>query len=236
MLCSLMLMFYAFFTSMLTVALAAPPENFSTAKRIAHTLFSAHRDTLYCHCYYDSDNRTDLTSCGLEAYAELKRVHRMEWEHMMPAYQFGHTLLCWQEKLCVKKDGVPYRGRACCQKLNPQFRRMEAELYNLWPAVGEINRARYNFSFAYVPNHEPTYPRCTIRIDRHTKTIEPDNQSKGIVARATLFMAMRYSIPLPSSQRRLLESWNEQFPPNAWEKTWAKHVAQQEGYANPFIH
>jgi len=47
--------------------------------------------------------------------------------HVVPAWEFGHQLQCWQ-------DG----GRKNCGKNNPQFKKMEADLHNLVPAVGAV--------------------------------------------------------------------------------------------------
>ena len=35
----------------------------------------------------------------MEEADRYKRAHVMEWEHMMPAENFGRQLPCWQEKI-----------------------------------------------------------------------------------------------------------------------------------------
>ena len=44
---------------------------------------------------------------------------RVEWEHVVPAWQFGHQRQCWQ-------DG----GRKNCAK-DPVYRKMESDMHNL---------------------------------------------------------------------------------------------------------
>ena len=213
---------------------AASPNSFAEAKKIARAVFSEHRATLYCGCHYNALNEIDLASCNMQAAGFRKRAHHVEWEHMMPAENFGRQFTCWRERLC-QKHGKPYKGRACCEKIDPTFRHAEAELYNLWPAVGLVNQARSNYRFSPLETTIGFYG-CDIEIDATLRKVEPPDRAKGIVARANLFMSDKYQVQLSEAQRKLFEIWNTQFPPNAWEKNWASKIASIEGYSNPYIH
>ena len=221
---------------------AQTPNNFSSAKKIARKVFSYNRTTLYCGCKYDKYNRIDLKSCGMQSAAKSRRARRVEWEHMMPASNFGRHFKCWREKLCAKRNGKKYRGRKCCEKIDKIFRKAESELYNLWPSVGSVNQFRSNYRYAefYPDSFSPKYyfkgcPIVKKRITSKITRIEPRNEAKGIVARANLFMSQKYDVRLSKGQRRLFESWNNRFSPSAWEFQWATKVAKIEGYPNNFI-
>ena len=136
---------------------ATPPNDFFNAKKVAYLLFKDHPETLYCGCKYDSKKKVNLDSCHMLAASHIKRAHQIEWEHMMPAENFGKHFTCWREKLCVNKKGRAYRGRKCCKKINPEFRKAEGELYNLWPAVGLINQLRSNYRYAALNNRQLTF-------------------------------------------------------------------------------
>ncbi|WP_131781534.1 endonuclease [Legionella gresilensis] len=209
-------------------------KNFGQAKKNARVLFAFHRETLYCHCRFDARLQVDLNSCNMQSAAKFKRAHRVEWEHMMPAENFGNQFACWRELLCQKQNGKLYRGRACCERIDPKFRQAEAELYNLWPAVGLVNQARSNYRYSMLDTHT-TFYGCPITIDSSTRRVEPADYAKGIVARANLFMSYKYKIRLSEAQRTLFLSWDEQFPPNDIEIQWAQAVAKIEGYENPYI-
>jgi deoxyribonuclease I len=215
-------------------ALADPPHTFRQAKQQANQIFSTHQKTLYCGCRYNKDHRIDLASCNMESAQTITRAKQVEWEHMMPAENFGRELKCWQKKICVKK-GKRYKGRKCCAKINPWFKQAEAELYNLWPSEGLINQARSNFTYAKNNKKAANYYGCHFNIDKNLRQVEPDNKIKGIVARANLFMSDKYDIELSPEQRQLFLEWNKKFPPGAWEKHWAKDVENIEGYKNYYI-
>ncbi|STX38686.1 endonuclease [Legionella feeleii] len=213
---------------------AKPPHDFQQAKRQATAIFDSHRETLYCGCTYNQQHQIDLASCHMNAAQTHKRAARVEWEHMMPAENFGKQFKCWREAVC-RKDGKPYKGRRCCEKIDPDFKQAEAELYNLWPAEGVVNQARSNYRYAELAGNTD-FLGCSFKIDRKLRQVEPDDHIKGVVARANLFMADKYNIKLSAAQRQLFEIWDKRFPPDAWEKQWASKVAAIEGYSNPYIH
>lgn len=213
---------------------AEPPANFNQAKITAKKIFQDHRITLYCNCEYDERHQINLASCKMQQASEKKRALRVEFEHMTPAETFGRQLPCWREPLCTDARGKPYKGRRCCSKIDPRFRKMEAELYNLWPAEGLVNQARSNYRYALVGTSENFYG-CTIQIDKSHRRVEPDEQIKGLVARASLFMSDLYQLKLSDAQRKLFIAWDRLYPPSAWEKQWAQRVAEKEGYKNPYI-
>ncbi|STX81694.1 putative endonuclease-1 [Legionella busanensis] len=214
--------------------LALPPKTFTQAKKQARIIFAFQRETLYCRCKFDARLRVDLASCNMQSASGIRRAHVVEWEHMMPAENFGNHFACWREPLCIKKNGKRYKGRKCCEKIDKQFRQAEGELYNLWPAVGLVNSARSNFRYSMLENHTSFYG-CPITIDKKSRRVEPADYAKGIVARANLFMAYKYGIELSEAQRNLFIVWDKQFPPSTNEKWWAEAVAKIEGYPNPYI-
>lgn len=217
------------------------PANFSKAKRIARKVFSEHKKTIYCGCNYDKYNKVNLKSCNMQN-SKGKRSKRVEWEHIVPASSLGKHYKCWREKICIKKNGKKYRGRKCCEKMDKKFRSAEAELYNLWPAVGSVNQYRSNYRFTEFSSSSFTknnnFNGCSFikkKVNSKSNKVEPRNESKGIVARAYLFMHDTYGLNMSKGQRRLMNSWNKRFKPSAWEIKWAKKIANIEGYPNNYI-
>lgn len=81
------------------------------------------------------------------------RASRVEWEHVVPAWQFGHQRQCWQ-------DG----GRKNCAK-DPVYRKMESDMHNLQPSVGEVNGDRGNFMYSQWNGGEGQYGQCAMKVD-----------------------------------------------------------------------
>jgi deoxyribonuclease-1 len=225
--------FFAFISLSFAV-FSTPPSDFTHAKKIASGLFQTHHETLYCDCHWSNTKDVDLESCHMASANSHSRAHEIEWEHMVPASHLGHDRACWKEDLCTTKAGKPFHGRTCCRQVDKEFRTREAELYNLWPSDGLINQLRQNYEYTALPFSNPTYG-CRFIIDKTRHLVEPDDKVKGIVARASLFMAHQYNIQFDREQLALFERWDMLYPPTEWEKTWAQSVKQYEGYDNPFI-
>ena len=103
----------------------------------------------------------------------MKRAQRIEWEHVVPAHAFGQSFKEWREGHpdCVTQSGKAYKGRKCASKVNIEYRRMEADMHNLFPAIGEVNGDRSNYSMAILPGEPRLYGKCDVEIS--SRKIEP---------------------------------------------------------------
>ena len=214
------------------------PRNFSVSKKIAREIFSNHRITFYCGCQYDNFGVVDWDSCGYKPKSHTLRAKNIEWEHIMPAHRFGHHLRCWTTPICQTKEGKTYKGRRCCQKIDKQFVRMEADLHNLVPAIGELNAARSNYAFGLLPaikDKDVEFGACQIKIDSRNKVVEPRTEVRGTIARAYLYMSEVYKIELTDRESQLFNVWALKYPPAKWEIDWNRSVAKIQGNNNFFI-
>lgn len=221
---------------------ADPPKNFSEAKRLAKQIHFDHRKTFYCACRYDKHGKINLKSCGYQIQQNKRRAKRLEWEHIVPVSLWGRSLPCWTEALCCKapkgkEEKAPcFKGRSCCREIDPHFAKMEADLHNLVPEIGELNALRSNYRFGVLPDIEKgQLGTCEFKIDPETRRVEPRDVVKGMVARAYLYMADQYGISLSKNQHQLYSAWNLQFPPDSWEILWDQRVALVQGNHNLYI-
>ncbi len=212
--------------------------NFREAKKITTRLHSARSLTLYCRCKY-KDKEIDLKSCGYKSPRDPKRAKRLEWEHVVPAEAFGQSFIEWREgaPACVSK-GKPYRGRKCAEK-NPEFARMEADLYNLFPEVGEVNGLRSNFSMAEVTALGKfagiSFGGCGARIFQ--SKFEPMDFAKGTVARVYLYMdnAYRGHGIISDKNRKLFAAWDMDHPVEPWECELYREIKKIQPNDNPIL-
>ena len=141
----------------------------------------------------------------------------------MPAWEFGHQMKCWQEG-----------GREQCGKV-AQFKKMEGDLHNLFPSVGEVNGDRGNFQFTDMGAKPTKYGKCQMVVDFKLKLAQPPKEARGLIARAYLYMAQEYGIRLANQQRRLYEAWDRQYPVTAWECRRNELIKAEQGNDNPFV-
>lgn len=200
-----------------------PPASFEAAKRIAREKLYADRPiTFYCGCKYipqgKSGGTIDLESCNYVPRKMSKRAIRLEWEHVMPAWFFGHYRECWKQggKQCIDSKGKRYKGRECCRKVDAGFRRMEADLMNIVPEGGELNAARSNYPYGIVPGEKRAYGPCDFEVGNGI--VEPGESIRGIIAHIWFYMRDTYHIPLSKETEALLKKWKATYPVPDWEK------------------
>lgn len=146
-----------------------------------------------------------------------KRARFIEYEHIVPAHNFGKHLPCW-------KQG----GRKACQK-DKIFQKMEADLQNIVPAIGEINEDRKNYRYAESPKtmRFTQYGNCKVFTDFKRKRFYPADYSKGWIARSYLYMSETYHIRLSNQEKKLMESWSKKYPASEKEKVFREFVTKQ---------
>ncbi len=209
------------------LSLANIPSSFSQAKRVAVDIYADQKSSFYCGCdiqWQGKKGAPDLDSCQYKIRKQEKRARRIEWEHVVPAWQFGHQLQCWQQG-----------GRKHCKKNNAAFKRMEADLHNLVPAIGEVNGDRSNFRFSDWNGKPYQYGQCQMLVDFKQRKVQPPEHSKGSIARSYLYMQQQYAMKLSSSQQKLYRAWHSKYPVTPWECTRNERIRAIQNNNNPFV-
>ena len=213
----------------LLVSLPLHAQTFRTAKQDLVKLYQTQPTvtTFYCGCdirYQGKKMVPDLASCGYEVRKQPERANRIEWEHIVPAADFGRQRQCWQEG-----------GRKNCVKNDPLFAQMEGDMHNLVPAIGEVNGDRSDFGFSQWNGQATQYGQCQMVVDFRQRLVQPPERSRGAIARASLYMAQRYQLRLSGAQQKLFEAWNRQYKVSDWECRRDEQIARLQGNHNPFI-
>lgn len=216
------------------------PGSFESAKRgLYEQVYADHRVTFYCGCRYSADRQVDLASCGLEALADKPRAQRIEAEHIFPAAQFGNFRPCWRDPrsfpLCVKSDGSTLSGRQCCQQVDPVFEAAHNDLFNLVPAVGEVNGKRSDFNWGMIPGEKREFGNCNMEVDSSIRRVEPPESVQGDIARTMFYMADTYGFNLSRQDEQLFTAWSRQDPPDAWEVEHNRRIKAIQGKGNRFV-
>jgi deoxyribonuclease I len=201
-------------------------NSFSQAKNAAVKIHQDAPSSFYCGCeikWQGKKGIPDLASCGYQVRKDPVRANRIEWEHVMPAYDFGRQRQCWQEG-----------GRKNCQN-DEMFRKIEADLHNLQPAIGEVNADRNNFGFSQWNGGAGQYGSCPMKVDFKGKRAEPPTNARGAIARTYFYMRDAYKIRLSPQDSKLFEAWNKSYPVTAWECVRNERIAKIQGNDNPYV-
>ena len=189
-----MKIFLSITTSLLIIPLVVLSQNttltsFSKSKKQLAIVYQDNPITLYCGCSYKGKT-PDFSTCGYVPKENNKRANRIEWEHVVPAYVFGIFFSEWTvgHPKCVKKNGKKYKGRRCASKVNKEFKRMEADMYNLFPAIGEVNGLRSNYPMTIIEGEEKEFGKCDVEIKR--RRVEPREEVRGEIARTYIYLSL----------------------------------------------
>lgn len=212
-------------------------QSFSKAKKILlRQVYQDHKITFYCNCPFTA--KKEIQPCdNYTPKKEGKRAHRLEWEHIVPAHAFGQSFPEWRigHPKCKNRKGKPFKGRNCARKVATKFRYMESDLYNLVPAVGEINGLRSNYSFAMISGEKRQFGNCDMEIE--DRKAEPPPGKRGDIARTYFYMDGAYPGHgiISKKNRELFKAWDKGDPVDAWECKRGKRIGGIQGNENPFV-
>lgn len=208
-------------------------ESFSKAKRLLLSeVYAGRNKTLYCDANYTLDKQV-ITPVGFTTTKQVRRAKRIEWEHVVPAENFGRSFAAWREgdPQCISSKGKPYKGRRCAERVVPEYRLMQADMYNLFPAIGAVNALRSNYTFTLLPHEPADFGSCAMKIE--DRKAEPPESARGRIARAYLYMDVTYShFSMSRKTRQLMEAWDRMYPADQWECDRASRIKALQGNVN----
>lgn len=212
-------------------------DDFQKVKNILlRQVYFDHRTTLYCGYPFEKNKDVDLPR-GFVAPEHKERASRIEWEHVVPAEHFGQSFTEWSQGVdaCKRPNGHYYKGRKCAEDRNQEYRYMQADMYNLFPAVGAVNAVRSNYPYRILENVPHTFGTCEMKVAGNYA--EPPERSRGEISRAMLYMDATYPAhyQMGDRVRKMVEEWNRTYPVTAWECTRAARIESLQGNANRFV-
>lgn len=207
--------------------------SFSKAKKLLQKkVYHDHRESIYCDAEFDAKKNV-IPPAGFTTAKHKKRAKRIEWEHVVPAENFGRTFSEWREghPSCVNKKGKSFKGRKCASKMNKEYRLMQADMYNLFPAIGAVNAMRSNYNFVAQVDAKSGFGSCDMKITN--RKAEPPVGARGRIARTYLYMDATYKrYSMSKSQKQLMNAWDRMYPISAWECKRAKRIESIQGNIN----
>jgi len=212
-------------------------DSFNKSKKILERqVYADHRVTFYCGCPFDS--KKQVLPCGnFKSKSGNKRAKQVEWEHVVAANHFGQSFPEWRDgdPQCVDGKGKAFRGRKCAEKMNLKYRYMQSDMYNLYPAIGEVNGLRSNYRFDMIAGEARDFGACDMEISGNVA--EPPERIRGDIARTYKYMEMAYPGQgvMSRSNVKLFDAWDKQDPVDEWECERCKRIEAIQGNENPVV-
>lgn len=211
-------------------------DSFNEAKKLLERkVYPDHRVTIYCNAAFDKKKNITLPE-GFTASKHEKRSHRVEWEHVVPAENFGRAFPEWRDGHpdCVDSKGRDFKGRRCAEKVNMTYRHMQADMYNLYPAIGSVNALRSNLNFGMLPGEKSDFGACQMKIEGNTA--EPPESARGVIARTYKYMDAAYKeFNMSRQQKQLMDAWDKMYPVDAWECERARRIERIQKNRNEIV-
>ena len=227
---------------------ANPPSSFNSAKRAAVSLWwDIGAESFYCGCSYRPATAAEKVlrpgnlwvggaGCPYEpkrpttsAGDPNPRATRIEWEHVVPADWIATGFNCQEDT------------RAACRRIDG-YKEAEGDLYNLVPAIGELNGDRSARLYGEIDGEEFEYGSCDFEVvttgegEPHVRGMaEPAPGVRGDIARIWFYMEETYGVEIPASSRTALTSWADADPVDAAERARHRIIAARMGQSNRFV-
>lgn len=212
-------------------------QSFNKAKKVLlKEVYSDQNSTFYCGSEFNNEKKVTHTN-GYIPKKEGKRAYRLEWEHVVPAHAFGQSFPEWRDGHleCIDKKGKSFKGRNCAQKVNTQYRYMQADMHNLVPAIGEVNGRRSNYAYAMIDGENREFGSCDMEIE--SRKAEPPPEARGDIARTYFYMDAAYPNRgiISKKNRKLFEAWDKGDPVDAWECERQRRIEAIQGNGNRYV-
>jgi len=125
----------------------------------------------------------------------------------VPEENFGRAFSAWRDghKQCINSKGKTFKGSKSAEKVNSEYRYMQADMFNLYPAIGAVNALRSNYNFTMLPAAKSDLGSCVMKIDN--RKAEPPKEARGQISRTYLYMEDAYKrYSMSKSQRQLMNA------------------------------
>jgi deoxyribonuclease-1 len=101
--------------------------------------------------------------------------------------------------------------------VNEKYRKIQADMYNLYPEIREVNGRRSNYSMAIINGEKREFGKCDVEIEN--KKVEPKENIRGDIARTNLYMDSVYPSReiISMKNMKLFDAWNQSDPVDEWK-------------------
>ncbi len=188
--------------------------------------------TLHCGCLFDRIQQLAPQVCahGTKGQTPVTERKILDWVHAVPVTTFAKPLKCWDEALCQGGRLEGENGSRCCNVLSQKFKKREADMHNLFPAIAPDDKEEIEPSLLFGGVEE--YKYCS---EPNKPVLNPRPGALGDIARAYFYMSRLYKFAIAQDLEDRLRNWHLEDPPDAWEEERNTLIEIVQGNRNPFI-
>ena len=110
---------------------------------------------------------------------------------------------------------------------------MEADMHNMYPVIQDILMPGRKPVFGEVKGEHWKFNDCDY--ERSGGMVEPRPVARGNVARALLYMHLKYGVEIDPATMKVIKHWNREDPPSKQEKIRNDRIEALQGQRNPYI-
>lgn len=199
-------------------------DSFSRTKRYleqaVYNWSNLQRKTIYCWCDYDNTKNVSTSKCWyINDGRYVSRSKKIEWEHVVPAENFWRWFKEWRDwsPECINSKWQSFKWRSCAEKVNKEYRYMQADMYNLFPAIWWLNGLRSNYQMSEIPWEKRIFWKCDFEIqssyinNNKVTVVEPPENMKWDIARVYEYMAITYPqhFSISNKMKNLFNVWKK---------------------------
>ena len=108
-------------------------------------------------------------------------------------------------------------------------------MYNLFPAIGEVNGLRSNYSMTIIKGEVREFGECDVEIKK--RKIEPRDEVRGDIARTYMYMDSVYPGKgiISNMNRKMFQEWDQSDPVDKWECERVRRIERIQGNRNEIV-
>ncbi len=194
-------------------------------------IHQSHRITFFCEQPFSITGEIKSPHCKNCPHT----INIVQWMPIVSAQQLAKHRLCFNEKLCVSKNGIRHKGMRCCRELDKNYSLALLDLHNFVPEQKEVKQQRHLYSFGLIADHQQNKGECHFYVDKKNKIVEPAPSTRGMIARTFLYMRDTYHLPLSQEELIQYQTWHKEYPVTAWEQVRNEKIKAIQGNGNPYI-
>ncbi len=208
--------------------------SFELAKQELKKIYweDGHNRTFHCGCSFDKILQLAPQFCvhGRKGGNRVRERKFLGWVHAVPVSIFAKPLKCWNEALCKQGKLSGDNGARCCKVLSQKFKKREADMHNIFPAISPSDQEEMEASPIFGGMTE--YKFCS---GPSEPVVNPRPGVRGDMARAYFYMSRQYKFAIPEDLEDRLRQWHLEDPPDTWEEERNSLIETVQGNRNPFI-